>query len=69
MQYRVVDARGVTIQAEHIVDAHTPEAAAKTAFGLDLVRSGRIRDLVARIYWQPPGSPKNMVRLYAKSVY
>jgi len=69
MQYRVVDARGTTVQAEHLVDASTPEAAAKSAFGLDLVRSGRIRDLVARIYWQPAGSPKNMVRLYSKTAY
>lgn len=67
MQYRVVDARGQTIAGEHTVSANTPEAAARQALGMDLVRSGRKADLVARIYWQLNDEPKNMVRLYSRA--
>lgn len=68
-QYRVVDARGNTIAADHVVMAQTPEEAGRTALGVDLVRSGRLVDLVARIYWQTPGNPQSMVRLYSKSAF
>jgi hypothetical protein len=69
MHYRVVDARGSTIQGEHEVTATSPEAAAKAALGIDLVRSGRRNDLVARIYWQERGNPTTMVRLYSRTAH
>ena len=67
--YRVVDLRtGIAVPSEIIVEGeNSPERAAKKALGLDLVRSGSKRDLTARVYWQVPDQPLNMVRLYTKS--
>jgi hypothetical protein len=45
----------------------SPEAAARDALGIQVVRSGAKRDLVAKVYWQPLGQPLTMVRLYAKT--
>lgn len=67
--YRVIDARGTTIQTEQTVTATSPEDAAKQVFGADLARSGRRDNLVARVYWQLPNSPTNMVRLYTKTAF
>lgn len=66
--YKIVDLRHGLIDADaKIVEGvSTPEIAAETALGLHLVRSGAQKDLVARVYWQTPGSPTNMVRLYSK---
>lgn len=65
--YRVMDLRSDTIDIlEHNVPAKSPEDAARTVLGLELVRSGRKPDLVARVYWQTDGQPMNMVRLYSK---
>jgi hypothetical protein len=68
--YRVVDVRSDVIDPTEttIVGARSPEDAARQALDLELVRSGRRKDLVARIYWQPPGQPMNMVRLYRRVV-
>jgi len=67
--YRVIDARGTVIQAEQTVTASSPEDAARQVFGSELARSGKRDNLVARVYWQLPDAPKNMVRLYTKSAF
>lgn len=50
-----------------IIDSGSPEEAARRVLGIEVVRSGSKRDLVAKVYWQPVGQPLTMVRLYAKS--
>lgn len=69
IRYRVVDLRSIIIDPTEIIVecSGLPEKAAKEALGLDLVRSGNRADLVARVYWQYPGSATNMVRLYIKA--
>jgi hypothetical protein len=66
--YRVVDLRPAADLAPDITitGVQSPEAAAKQALGLDLVRSGSRKDLVAQVYWQLAPESKNMVRLYAR---
>ncbi|HTO28478.1 MAG TPA: hypothetical protein VL017_07790 [Devosia sp.] len=66
--YRVVDVRSDVIDPTEITitGARTPEDAARQALDLDLVRSGQRKDLVARVYWQAPDQPMNMVRLYRR---
>lgn len=66
--YRVIDVRGDVIDPKEatIAGARSPEDAARTALGLEVVRSGQRQDLVARVYWQSPGQPMNMVRLYRR---
>nr|WP_295887978.1 hypothetical protein [uncultured Devosia sp.] len=68
--YRVVDVRSDIIDPQEttITGARTPEDAARQALDLDVVRSGQRKDLVARVYWQSPGQPMNMVRLYRRIV-
>lgn len=68
--FRVVDLRQPAVLAGTdiiINDVQSPEAAAREALGIQVVRSGARRDLVAKVYWQPLGQPLTMVRLYAKS--
>ena len=66
--YRVVDVRSDIIDPTEtiITDARSPEDAARQALGVDVVRSGQRKDLVARVYWQSLGQPMNMVRLYRR---
>lgn len=66
--YRVVDVRSDVIDPTEIIitNARSPEDAARQALDLDVVRSGRRKDLVARVYWQSLGQPMNMVRLYRR---
>lgn len=64
--FRVVDTRD-DAGDDKTVQADTAEAAGRLVFGADLVRSGRRADLVARVYWQLPGAPVNMVRLYTRA--
>lgn len=66
--HRVVDLRPTAEPgAQTIVEgAKSPEAAAKQALGLDLVRSGSRKDLVAQVYWQLTPDSTNMVRLYSR---
>lgn len=66
--YRVVDLRPTAEGAADIVieGVKSPEAAARQALGLDLVRSGSRKDLVAQVYWQLTPEAKNMVRLYSR---
>ena len=49
-----------------IEGASSPEDAARKALGIDVVRSGATKDLVAKVYWQPMEQPLTMVRMYAK---
>ena len=51
---------------DSIIDRASPEEAARKVLGIEVVRSGSKRDLVAKVYWQPVGQPLTMVRLYAK---
>lgn len=66
--HRVIDLRPTAeAGAEILVEgAKSPEAAAKQALGLDLVRSGSRKDLVAQVYWQLNPDATNMVRLYSR---
>lgn len=67
IKYQVIDLRGDLIAAETTtVEASSPEKAAEAVLGIHLVRSGARKDLKARVYWQAPGQPKNMVRLYSQ---
>lgn len=70
MLFEVIDLRSDTIETSEIVEnVSSPEEAARKALGIDVFRSGRKHNLVARVYWQRAGEPKNMVRLYAKSAF
>ena len=71
--YRVLDMRPAAgtgelqDRTEVIIDsAKSPEAAARDALGLELVRSGSRKDLVAQVYWQVTPEATNMVRLYSR---
>ena len=65
--FRVVDARlNTQVPPDVTVEASSPEGAAKSALGLDLVRSGQKEDLAARVYWSDKGQPMRMVRLYLR---
>jgi len=66
--YRVIDLRPDTQVAEDVVDGvSSPEAAARKALDLDLVRSGSRKDLIAQVYWKIGLEATNMVRLYARA--
>ncbi|HEV7346557.1 MAG TPA: hypothetical protein VGN60_13095 [Devosia sp.] len=67
--FRVVDLRQDALADTHITieGVQSPEAAVREALGVQVVRSGPKRDLVAKVYWQPLGQPLTMVRLYVKS--
>ena len=69
ISFRVVDVRSDIIDPTEtiIMGARSPEEAVRQALDLEVVRSGQRKDLVARVYWQPPGQPMNMVRLYRRS--
>ena len=64
---QVVDQRKVSPIAPHVtIEASSPEAAARLALGVDLVRGGANRSaLAARVYWTSPGHPMSMIRLYS----
>ena len=64
--FRVVDARLNTQASDVTAEASSPEGAARSALGLDLVRSGQKEDLAARVYWSDKGQPMRMVRLYLR---
>ena len=67
IQYSVIDLQAEIIDPEpKIVAASSPEKAAELILGVVLFRSGAHKDLRARVYWQVPGQPKNMVRLYSR---
>lgn len=65
--FRVIDLRQAGPEViDAIIESASPEEAARKALGIEVVRSGSRRDLVAKVYWQPIGQPLTMVRLYAK---
>jgi hypothetical protein len=65
--FRIVDLRANLIDPEPIFQiARSPETAVTEALGLDVVRSGSKKDLVARAYWSTDGQATNMVRLYRR---
>lgn len=67
-QYRIVDVQTEKIGSDpQIVEALSPERAAAIALGVELLRSGSMSDLRARVYYQVPGEPECMVRLYTKA--
>lgn len=67
MEYRIIDLQTEAIDPEpKTVKATSPEKAAAEVLGLELVRSGTKRDLRCRVYYQHPGQPVTMVRLYSK---
>ena len=67
-EFRVIDLRSDVIEPEPLIvqGARSPELAAQSVLGEELVRSGAKKDLVARVYWTSPGQPTSMVRLYSK---
>jgi hypothetical protein len=68
--FRVVDLRQDALLGDTdivVEGVQSPEAAARDVLGIQVVRSGAKRDLVAKVYWQPLGQPLTMVRLYAKT--
>ena len=66
-EYRVIDLSSPTIDPdEHVVQSTSPERAVMEALGIEVVRSGPKHDLRARVYFQHPGQPVSMVRLYSK---
>lgn len=68
LAYRVVDLTTVVIDpVDTIIEGvSSPEDAARQVMGIDVVRSGVRKDLVARVYWQALGHPVTMVRLYRR---
>lgn len=67
IEYRVIDLASSAIDPdERIVQSTSPERAVLEALGVEMVRSGPKRDLRARVYFQYPGQPLSMVRLYSK---
>jgi hypothetical protein len=67
LEYRVIDLSSPTIDpGERIVRSTSPERAVMDALGVQVVRSGSKQDIRARVYFQHPGQPVSMVRLYSK---
>lgn len=65
MQFRVVDLRTKTIEADHLVDAPSPEIAAAEALGERAVRGGQSpKRLLCRVYWKDRDGQMTMARLY-----
>ena len=68
IEFRVVDLQSQTIEpVPQLIKASTPEAAARQALGVELVRSGRPSNVRARVYFQQPDQPMTMVRLYERA--
>lgn len=66
-EFRVVDLINSEATTETIVEAASPELAAKKALGVDLVRSARKSIVRARVYFCHPGTAPSMVRLYVRA--
>ena len=70
IEYRVIDLQTEVIDPNPaVVKASTPEKAAEIALGVQLTRSGGRKNLRARVYFQKPGQPVSMVRLYTSSAH
>lgn len=63
--YRVVDLRQES-QSELPIDAPTAEVAARTVLGIDVVRGGKNRPVVAKVYYDSGPGHLNVVRFYAR---
>jgi hypothetical protein len=63
--FRVIDLRQ-SVETETLVVADTPDAAAHQVLGIEIVRGGNKRALVAKVYSETE-SGLSMVRLYARS--
>ncbi len=63
--YRVIDLRQESAP-ETAIHAHTPEAAASSVLGVEVVRGGNRRALVAKVY-SDSDSGLSMVRLYSRA--
>lgn len=69
MRFRIIDlSTGRIDHAPPMLTAVSPEAAAQQHFGFEVARSGHRNDLVARVYWESPGHPVNMIRLYRRAI-
>jgi hypothetical protein len=70
ISYRIVDLRNDVVDDMDVIieGVRSPEDAVRQALGIEVVRSGAKRDLVARVYWQMLGQPVNMVRLYSRAI-
>lgn len=64
--FRVLKITMETVVETSVV-AQTPEAAARNATGLDLVRSGNMNALAAKVYYENAMGELTMVRLYSKA--
>jgi len=64
-KFRVIDLRQ-SVETETYVVADTPDAAAHQALGIEVVRGGNRRTLVAKVYSETE-SGLSMVRLYARA--
>ena len=67
--YRVIDLRVAHPGADTIAveTAGSPQMAAFTALGVNLVKSGATPDLAAKVYWQDGEGVTSVVRLYTKA--
>ncbi|MDB5615410.1 MAG: hypothetical protein JWQ22_3063 [Devosia sp.] len=65
-EFRVIDLGSGAEGKEETILSRSPEEAARRMLGEAVVRSGARRDLRAKVYWQYPGQPLSMVRLYSK---
>ena len=63
--YRVIDLRPEQA-LELAMQADSPEGAARAILGIDVVRGGNKRSLVAKVYSESTGG-LSMVRLYARA--
>lgn len=61
--FEVVDVR-YGKETRHVVRANGPEGAALEALGLHMTRSGSLRNLACKVYWEADPGSRNMVRLY-----
>jgi len=51
-----------------IIEASTPEAAAKLALGIEVVRgSSKYAKPIAKVYWEGGPQQTNMIRFYART--
>jgi hypothetical protein len=65
-EFRVVDQWDGEGTKQFLVKASTPEAAARQALGILLVRSGK-STVRAKVYFRRPGNPPTVVRLYVRA--
>ncbi|QYO78878.1 hypothetical protein [Devosia salina] len=67
-EFRIIDLRTGIIEPEVTVKSISPEKAAEEALGVQVVRSGKPKHLVCRIYWTTNGTT-NMIRFYSQTAH